>query len=715
MSTQTVAPPRKRSRLHPIWLGFMVLALAMLLVAIAFGWFYWQARKTLPQIDGVLRVNGLSAPVTVQRDAQGVPHIRAQNLADLLFAQGYVTAQDRLWQMDMTRRFAAGEMAEVLGADWIKHDRQQRILSIQQVAQKSAAQLDSASRDLFSHYAAGINAFTATHQNNLPLEFRLLHYKPRPWTLEDSFLAGANMAQFLSFDEFGQKMKRELITRKLGPTLAADLYPNSSWRDHPPSRELRAQPVDSSPADDDDDDADPPPLNVTQSFSPPRPSQSEDFFQALRPGSNNWVLSGAHTVSGKPLLSNDMHLDHQIPNVWYEAQLTAGNFNVAGVTLPGLPFVIAGHNQRIAWGFTNLGPDVVDIFIEQFNAQGEYLTPQGWRQPLRRHEVIHVNGGSDVQFDVLTTRHGPIVTELVEGETRNISAQWTLYDLGLSAPFQLIDSAQNWNEFRAAFSKFTAPSQNVVYADVEGNIGYQATGYVPIRASGDGALPVAGSDDAHDWKGYIPFDQLPRVYNPPSGVLATANGRVVPKNYPFPVSTDWGGPYRTERIYSVLKSGRKFSAPNMLELQTDIHSTFDQLCAEKFVEAVDRNPSASARLRSATEILRSWDGRMTKHSAAAAIETQARIRFLRMLLEPKLGDLWKQYEWYSSSVAVENLITRQPAAWLPRSFIPSMNCWLLHSKKRWMRAARRIILSIGDGAACIACIYRTPFTAKFQS
>ena len=244
-----------------------------------------------------------------------------------------------------------------------------------------------------------------------------------------------------------------------------------------------------------------------------------------------------------------MHLGHQMPNLWYEAHLrcsspACGNFDVAGVTLPGYPYVLVGHNQRVAWGFTNVGPTIEDVYIETFNDGGQYLTPEGWKSPERRHEVIHVNGQPDVGLDVAVTRHGPIVTELVPGETRKLALRWTLYD-GARNPFFAVDSAQNWEQFVRGFSEFDAPGQNVVYADVDGNIGYHATGKIPIRAAGDGGLPENGSDDAHEWTGYIPFDELPSIFNPPSGIIATANSRITPDKYPHSISAEWEAPWRS--------------------------------------------------------------------------------------------------------------------------------------------------------------------------
>ena len=255
-----------------------------------------------------------------------------------------------------------------------------------------------------------------------------------------------------------------------------------------------------------------------------------------------------------------MHLDLRLPNTWYEAHLICGDFDVVGVTLPGMPYVIVGHNRYVAWGFTNLGPAVEDVYIEKFNDKGEYLTPAGWAEPEHRSEIIRVKGKPEVNLDVVVTRHGPIITDLVPNETRKLALKWVIYDSkATSIPFFKVNSAKNWDEFRAAFSTFGAPGQNVVYADVDGHIGYQATGLVPIRASGDGSVPVAGDTDAYEWTGFIPYDEMPRVFDPPSGIIATANGRISPDGYPHPMSIEWDSPYRTERIYKLLSQPKKYT------------------------------------------------------------------------------------------------------------------------------------------------------------
>lgn len=648
----------------------------------AVAWSYLLAASALPQVDGSTGVDGLTARVTVTRDAHGVPTIEASNFDDLFFAQGYVTASDRLFQMDASRRYAAGELAEIVGEGQVEHDRQQRILGLRVAAKKITEIAPPEDRRHFEAYARGVNAYIESHRDRLPIEFRLLRYSPKPWSFEDSALIAAYMVEDLSASP-RHALAREKILAKLGPDLASDLYVNSSWRDHPPTVvHADLEEKNDTDEDEDDEDDDGPDSSVVQAIpSPIQLPPARAFFDDPPAviGSNNWVVSGAHTVSGKPLLSNDMHLGHQMPNLWYAAHLRCGNYDVAGVTLPGYPFVVVGHNQRIAWGFTNLGPTVEDAYVETFNADGQYQTPDGWKSPEHRQEVIHVEGKPDVTLEVVVTRHGPIVSDLVPGETRKLALRWTLYD-GLRNPFFAVNSAQNWADFRQAFSQLDAPAQSVVYADVDGNIGYQATGKIPIRTTGDGSLPEDGANDAHEWKDYVPFDKLPSILNPANGIIATANSRIAPDGYAYSLSTEWDAPWRAARIYRVLESGKKFSAADMLSLQMDIYSDADRFFAEKFVYAIDHSNNASARAKAAADILRQWDGRMLADSAAPTIAVRSREELTRLLLEPKLGQApadpklakatlnWKTYAWMRQSVWLDNVMQHQPKRWLPDNY-----------------------------------------------
>jgi penicillin G amidase len=686
--------PRSIQKLNSPVLRARWLIAGVLMVVAAIGLLCWGGtewlrhamRSSLPQVDGILRVGSLSQPVTVRRDVHGVPHIAAANMDDLIFAQGFVTAQDRLWQLDMARRFASGNLAEILGSRAIEHDRVQRILEIGAAADAALGAMSPTDRHFLDDYARGVNAYMSQTQDHLPAEFRLLHYRPAPWTPRDSMLVAMNLVQTLSVT-FPTKLAREKVEARLHqPMLIDDLYPVSSWRDHPPisttpditaPQEVPQIPLDSTQTSvrRNVDDL----LRLEQLL----PSVQVPDCEDCAPGSNNWVVSGEHSVTGEPLLSNDMHLDHTIPDTWYEAQMTSGDFNVAGLTLPGVPFVIAGHNSNIAWGFTLLYADLQDVYVEQTDGN-VYKTAQGWQPFLKDHEVIHVRGGSDVTLDVLRTNHGPVITPLLPHETRTLALRWTVYDpAAVTLPFYQLDSATNWEQFRTALSNLGGPPQNVVYADTQGNIGYQAAGKIPTRPHGLTGIPI--TDTNHEWQGYIPFDQLPSVYNPPGGILATANSRVTPDGYAYPMTLDWGSPYRNERIWKVLASKPKLSAADMLALQNDVYSTLDQELAQRFTYAIDHAAHPSHRLRDAADLMRTWDGNVTIPSVAATIVDATRDALWPMMLKPRLGEDWQLYRWASSSFAQEQIVTGQARRWLPNEY-SNWNDFLAAAVERGMSA-----------------------------
>jgi len=686
-----VAPPPKRSRIALVLK--IVVALLLLLVLVAAGFGIWLERATkaaLPQLDGDLAVAGLTAPVSIVRDVHGVPHISASNLTDMFFTQGYVTAQDRLWQMDVSRRAAAGELSEILppklfGEGVLKIDKRQRILGLRAVAEQAARRVSGEEKQYLEAYAKGVNAFINSHQDTLPSEFKLLGYQPRPWATTDSFLIGAEMAQELQFYLIQHMWMREKVLAKVGPQLAADLYPNSSWRDHPPT--AASPDFETEPQEPPSEEGETKSAPVRRGHRAALEGLLPEWLQAqldgfddplLVPGSNNWVVSGAHTATGKPLLSNDMHLGHQVPSVWYETHLNGPGYDVAGVTFAGMPFIVVGHNQHIGWGFTNVGPATYDLYIENFNARGEYQTPMGWQQPQHRREIINVRGGTPVTLDVAITRHGPVISDIFSGETRKLALKWTAFDPGvMELPFFGVNRAENWQEFRQAISQMGIPSQNAVYADIDGHIGYITTGKVPTRKQPSQGVPVSGIDDANEWTGYIPFDQMPSTLDPPSGIIGTANGRVSPDGYPFQLGLEWVSAERTQRIYRVLRQDKKFTSADMLALQTDVTSAYDSMLAQRFVYAVDHNKHASDKAHKAADILRSWNGSVDASSAAPTIVARSRRELERMMLEPKLGGApekstvptgWRLYRWEMSNVWLENALRNQNKGWLPASF-----------------------------------------------
>jgi penicillin amidase len=738
------AAPNRRASGHRLLVFGLLLALAAALAASAFfagrHFIRIAMRENLPQLDGSLAVYGLAAPVTVARDARGVPHIRAGSMDDLVFAQGFVTAQDRLWQMDLLRRHAAGQLAAILGRSMLEHDRLQRTLQLRASADRAIAVLPADQRHWLDLYARGVNASIAAQRAHLPVEFCLLAYQPAPWTPRDSILVELVMFQDLTTG-FPAKLAREALAAHLSPELIADLYPVGSWRDHYPGQPM---PDVSAPQPEFNDI----PLDESQSQlrRPSRPTKESgapsiavssrwvgsktpgapSISRSLRngwesantispsdllslnqtlalfhapcsacvAGSNAWAVSGSRTASGKPLLSNDMHLSLSVPDLWYEADLEASNpaplaaFHAAGVTLPGTPFIISGHNDHVAWGFTNLGADVQDLIIEHTrgtSSGAEFQTSSGAWLPVRyQTEVIQVRGSTDVILDVPLTRHGdtdtPIVSSVFPTERRSLSLRWTIYDpANLTAPFFAVDSAADWPSMLAAFAAWGGPAQNLIYADDQGHIAYHALGRIPIRGDINNPSPLspvptdatAPDAAAHEWVGTIPFDQLPQALDPPDGVLAAANARVTPDGYRFPITLNWMAPYRTERIYKVLESSPmeveatddnepgKVSAPvpgvgtnktlalsrpltplDMLTLQNDAISEPDLILAQRLAYSIDHATGPlknDPTLHQAADILRKWNGSVDANASAPAIVNAARATLWPMLLIPKLA------------------------------------------------------------------------------
>jgi penicillin G amidase len=648
----------------------LVIAAAVATVGSA-AWLKDAMRAQLPVLDGELQLPGLSAPVVVRRDGYGIPHVQAANMDDLLEAQGYVVAQDRLWQMDMARRFAAGELAELLGPSVVEHDKVQRVLQIRPAAEHLTATMPEDQKRLFEAFARGVNAFIASHQDNLPAEFRLLGYKPRPWQPVDSWLVALNMVGRLD-TLYPWKLEREKVEAKLPPNLLAQLYPTTTFRDHPPTQ---SNPDLTAPQQNIPDV----PLDESQSSLEDLLRLREilklgsDGCDSCKPGSNEWAVSGARTASGKAMLSNDMHLEHSIPDIWHQEDLQAGTFHVAGVTTPGIPLIIEGHNEHIAWGFTTLNGDVQDVYVEKTNSQGEYWAGNGWHQPEHDREHIHVRFGSDVLLDVETTDHGPVITPLLPHETRMLALKWTLYSNQLHGlPLQGMDAASNWTEFRQATSEWWGPTQNLAYADDQGHIGYQAVGLFPIRPAGLSGVPIVetgtAADSEHEWQGYIPFEQLPSVLDPDNGIVATANARIAPNDYPYPLALNWDAPYRNERIWKWLSAHTKLTPADMLTLQTDTYSEVDRELAQRFAYSIDRSAVADAKLRQAADLMRTWDGVITTGSVAAEIVDATKQALWPLVLEPKLGSDWQLYDWQSKNFVQEEMVEKAAPEWLPAKY-----------------------------------------------
>ena len=682
-STPTAVRRRRRWPRRLLIFSGWFCSVLILLFGILTVWLRNAAKDALPQIDGDIHlsahgIQGISAPVTVIRDQHGVPHIDAASQEDMLVAQGYVTAQDRLWQLDAYRRSANGELAEVMGPSLLRHDKMQRLQQFRNVAQRIYSNLAPDERGRLEAYARGVNLYVAQHQDSLPPEFRLLHYKPKPWSGVDSVSIGMMMVDMLDTHWYSKLSRERIVAALNNPKLESDLYPAGSWRDHPPTGEIpdlgQPHPQPTSTVDDDDERtvASALPAADLRLISDLIGYPAGDYTcRDCTPGSNNWVISGAHTASGKPLLSNDMHLGLNEPAIWYMADIRAPGFHAAGVTLPGMPFVIAGHNEHIAWGFTALYGDVQDLYLEKVQ-DDKYEGEDAQWHPLKiDHETIHVRGRKDVSYNVRLTDHGPLIDPIFTKDPRPIALKWTLYDSTLnSIPIYAINTASNWTEFNAALKQWCWPTQNVVYSDDQGHIGYQAVGKIPIRFPGIAHTPIPfGSEIAHGWQGYIPFEDLPNAFDPPSGFLATANSRVTSQKFKYPITDEWADPYRAERVYKLLQGRDHLTQADMLAVQTDIYSEMDQEMAHRLASAIDHSANSDDRLRKAADLLRTWDGRLTTDSVAASIEVNTRYTLRPMLLEPKVGkDLAVSYRWSESNFAVEEIVMHASPDWLPADY-----------------------------------------------
>jgi penicillin G amidase len=663
--------------------------LTIVILICGFG-LWWYVYRPLPQVDGTLSLPGLKSEVTVERDIWGVPHIRAGSLNDLVEAQGYVMAQDRLWQMDLLRRVAGGQLSEILGpgpdGGIIKIDRQFRTLRFGPAADHEVTLLDDEARGTLEAYSRGVNAFLEQHQNNLPIEFTLLHYKPQPWKPTDCLVIAGYMYQTLT-NTWEWDLDRAKVIERVGADRAKDLFSQDAALDHfvvgdPNSVEGGGQ---SGQNSDDEDDDDMVPDTVLKAGTKTDPSGNfADLTSALAPaiqewvqesqadirhalGSNNWVVSGAYTATGKPLLANDTHLELTLPPIWYEAHLTAPAWNVKGFTLPGGPLVVIGHNDRIAWGFTNNGADAQDLYIETFNPANpdEYRVKSEWKKAEIDDETIYVKGQADEHLRIVVTRHGPIIRR--EGD-KAYALRWTATEPGgLGHTYYELGKAQSWNQFRDILKKVWGPAQNAVYADVDGNIGYVMAARVPIRKKGHGEVPVPGDTDDYEWTGYVPFDQLPQVFNPPSGLIVTANARVVGPKYKPYLTDHWEEPYRTARIYDLLHDRHDLRPADMVKVQADTYSYPDVFIGEQLVAASRIAPPKDDRTKQLIALTKDWNGIAATDTPVVPFLDATRNEALRLILEPYLASDTDLYRWRKMAF-LQKILTDRPSKWLPPAY-----------------------------------------------
>lgn len=621
-------------RLQRRFIGWIALLVLVVVVLGGSGGYLWLCRS-LPQTSGDIRVRGISGPVTIVRDRDGVAHITGTTDADAVFGLGFVHAQERLWQMEVQRRIGHARLSEIFGATTLQTDKFLRTLGVARAARSALERLDSETLAWLEAYTAGVNAFLATNPV-LPPEFLILGVQPEPWQPIDSLVWAKMMAWDLGGNWSNELMRATLIA-KIGPEDAPFLMP--PYTADGPLIMSAAGVVSPATA------ADTPhtPLKPETTLRMLDLAQELQFLNRIGDqlaGSNNWVIGGSRTASGKPLLVNDPHLANRIPSIWYLAHIQGSTINVIGATFPGLPVVVIGHNGRIAWGVTNTGPDVQDLYIERIDARN-HAEYNGRREPVTLiSEVITVKDAEPVTLTVRITRHGPVISDVLEDIDEPLAFRWTALDpedTTLRA-FINLNRARNWQEFVAALRDYKAPMQNFVYADVEGNIGFYAPGLVPIRRNGDGSVPVPGWTDEYEWIGYVPFAELPHIYNPPQDYIVTANNQVVGDDYPYLLGTSWAAPYRARRIIELIEQKSALTVADMRAMLGDVVSLHARELLPILREVTPNEPREAAAL----ELLRSWDGTMAGDSAAAAVFQGYYHALLEAVFADELGEFFSE-------------------------------------------------------------------------
>jgi penicillin amidase len=591
--------------LRAVNIATAVLVLAALVAG------YWYLWRPLPRDSGVEKAPILS-PIVIERDALGLPHIRAGSTEDALFAEGFVTAQDRMWQMDMSRRLASGELSEVVGPAGLALDTRARRMRMRRIAEAQVRELPPEEFAHLAAYARGVNYYLRENAGNLPMEFKLMDYEPRQWTTADSLVIVLSMNRTLT-ESWETDIEKWRLQQEGSPERVERLYPVRSGGE-------------------------------------------------ILPGSNAWAISGKWTQSGRAMLANDPHLDFTMPSTWYGVHLRAPGLNVAGVTLPGVPGVLIGHNENIAWGITSLQFDTQDLYAETMNLQtGRFLYRGHEMSAVKETDWIAVRSSAPQGVETWRTVHGPIV--MTEND-QPLALKWAAAEPGATFPLLAIATAKNWDEFRLSLSRFTGPGLNFLYADANGNIGHQVAGRLPLRRTFAGDVPVDGASGKNEWEGFIPFEQLPSFYNPPSGILISANQNPFPLNTPWKVNGRFSPHYRQRRIFERLNAKAKWDAPGMLSIQTDVYSSMLRFVAGEAVRAA-RAQGASAATKDAVAVLRAWNGQMTTDGAAPllAVLTYQQLRWrIAAVAAPKGG---VGYADKMAPAVVEMMLRERPRDWFP--------------------------------------------------
>ncbi len=634
-----------------IRIAIIVLGIVVVLGIVAGGGAYYVMRQPFPESDGLVAVQGLQDEVHIYRDEYGIPHIYANNQDDLFFAQGYVHAQDRFWQMEFWRHIGQGRLSEIAGEATIESDKFIRTVGFNRMAESAVtyyAQEQPEFMAILDAYSAGVNAYINDNRDNLSLHFDILglvkeSWEIEPWTPVNTVSWGVAMSHDLG-GNMSDEIARASLLQDLSKATVEQVWPAYPYDSRPviaPTEE-QANALNEKAIDNEETSKeagiDWEMVNLDLVGQIPQ----NGFAVGTGPfvGSNNWVVGGEHTESGLPLLANDMHLAVQMPSIWYEVGLHAPEWDVTGFSFAGVPGVIVGHNEKIAWGVTNLAPDVQDLFIEKINPSNskQYEFEGEWLDMEVIEEVIKVNGGEDINLEVRVTHHGPIISDIRDDVNDVLALQWTQQEPSrILQAVAMLNQAQNYETFRNALRYWDVPSQNVVYADIEGNIAYQSPGLIPVRKNSSGEVPVPGWTGEHEWEGWVPLEELPALFNPDQGFIVTANHAVVDEDYPHFIARDWADGDRGQRIEDMIEreisNGGKVSIKDIARMQFDTKS----LPAESYVPLLEGLSSDEPNVQAAIERLRGWDLRETQESVPATLFEIFYMHLIRNVLADDIG------------------------------------------------------------------------------
>ena len=594
--------------------------------------------RSNPKIKGKIRLPDLQEEVSVIIDDWGVPHIFAQNEKDLYFASGYMQAQERMWQMELTRRAGFGRLSEIFGKMALERDKFMRNMGFEEAALNDFGNLSPKMRELIASYCNGINAWMDSRKLNWPIEFLVLRFRPEPWTPLDSLVVKEIMALMLCPD-----YKSEAVRGKLAESLGAEKA-----------------------------------LQILEEGIPSPPSESamvswQDML-AVPPfqGSNNWVVSGNRSESGKPLLANDPHLQITLPPIWYEMHVNCPGLNAVGVTLPGVPFIIIGHNPSVAWGITNSAADVQDLYMEKLDSSGNmYLDRGEWKPLFKKKQEIKIKGRrKPEEIEIRWTERGPIITPIVIESQTPLSLSWTIYEGGRTMEaFYLLNKARNWQEFSEALALFDVPSQNFVYADTEGNIGYYLSGKIPIRAAQAAVFPFPGWKEEGQWQGFIDEDKKPNLFNPEEGYIVTANNKIIPDGFPYYVSFDWDIPFRADRVRELLLQKEKHSIESFKIMQNDVYTKEGEAFLPVFKDVEETDDNAGEALR----LLKDWDLRMSSGKEPALFEAFINI-FHAEVFKDELGENFGDFDpsFRRKKAGILRLLSDPHSSWYDNTETPQV-------------------------------------------